>query len=218
MIRTGSFFTIRNVLYEEIKGYFVSDVEGCGFWRRWFAAVIPSCIALLSVNFLDIARIKMINDTTPFRYTNNKVAIKSVLQPKNFYSKGFAINSLHLMIYQATEIATQDQGKIMISNKQYSVNPFILNVLVGSLGSLTASILACPFDVVTTRFLSQVGNNEKTIFSKFTTVFFYLLKTEGVGSFYKGFLTYSSRNMIHGGLFFSAYQHVKKNYIDRRNV
>jgi len=72
------------------------------------------------------------------------------------------------------------------------------------------AVCSSPVDVIKTRFMNQVSNEAGQTYKSATECGIKVFKTEGLGAFYKGFLSYFLRIGPWNVFFFMAYEQYKE--------
>mmetsp|Transcript_19719 Transcript_19719/g.36332 ORF Transcript_19719/g.36332 Transcript_19719/m.36332 type:complete len:276 (-) Transcript_19719:4192-5019(-) len=196
------------LLIEELKLLLQSDNSGIlkTFGSDTIASAIAKSTVLVLVSPINVIKVRM-EAPESNAYKSFYDAVKCIKAKEGYggFYKGLLTSYMRDVPYAGLVYGTFCQY-------QRIFEPFTpyYNVAAGSLAGITATFLTQPFDLLRVRFqyayLSSVPEYHYTsILQAFRTIY----HSEGLKGFYHGVIPRVSKKGVSGGLFFSAYEHLK---------
>ncbi|XP_076248707.1 ADP,ATP carrier protein-like [Calliopsis andreniformis] len=187
---------------DKFKKMFLEGVPKDAFWKQ-FAGNLASggaagATSLLFVYPLDFARTRLAADVGKGDKREFKglgdclVKVFKADGPIGLY-RGFIVSVQGIIIYRAAYFGLYDTTKGMLPDPRNT--PIYITFLIAQVVTTVAGIISYPFDTVRRRMMMQSGLSKKDVMYKNTLdCWVKTLKTEGVGSFFKG----SFSNILRG--------------------
>lgn len=170
------------------------DKKRVGYWK-WFAGNLASggaagAASLVFVYSLDYARTRLTNDNKNSKKGGKKQFNGLVDVYKQTYAadgirglySGFAISCVGIVIYRGLYFGMFDT--VTPSLPKSIRDNFFVNFLVGWVITVGAGLVSYPIDTIRRRMMMTAG--EATKYGGSIQCGAYILKNEGVGSFFKG--------------------------------
>lgn len=228
------FTGLRLGLYDVIKGALASENEELSVSKKIGAALCTSAIGITFANPADLVKVRLQACEHPkglsFRQQGHGTAIADLeLKPvyrsateaytkivkeegiKGLY-KGYTANLLRNSIISATEMVSYDQAKGAILHAGFA-DGIGVHLASGLTAGLTATVLGSPWDVIGTRLMAPGKASAKDAPKQVTSLFpfiAHMLRTEGIGSFYKGFVPNFARIGSFNIVLWLSYEQIKK--------
>lgn len=228
------FTGLRLGLYDVIKGALASENEELSVSKKIAAALCTSAIGITFANPADLVKVRLQACEHPkglsFRQQGHGTAIADLeLKPvyrsateaytkivkeegiKGLY-KGYTANLLRNSIISATEMVSYDQAKGAILHAGFA-DGIGVHLASGLTAGLTATVLGSPWDVIGTRLMAPGKASAKDAPKQVTSLFpfiAHMLRTEGIGSFYKGFVPNFARIGSFNIVLWLSYEQIKK--------
>lgn len=214
LLREFAFIAPKIYAFEQVKRYFAADVERVGYYRKLCPLVAASAFGLMTCNMLDIIRIKYITDVA----ARPKRSIKSIFQNLTKMEntavafRGYGLNFIRTSLFISAELAGYQQTKLLITKKlRWHKDSSALHVVSSVAASIAACVASCPFDVIRTRFMSQLFEN-KTHLSG-TQCALDIIRNDGLKTFYRGLVPFVLKTIPSSLLFFTLAENLKMNYL-----
>lgn len=126
--------------------------------------------------------------------------------------KGYSANLLRNSIISATELVSYDSAKLAILHAGFA-DGIGVHLASGLTAGLTATVLGSPWDVIGTRLMAPGKSSGEQAAKQVTGLFPFIanmLKTEGIGAFYKGFVPNFARIGSFNIVLWLSYEQIKK--------
>ncbi len=229
------FTGLRLGLYDSIKGALAADGEELSVPKKIAAALCTSAIGITFANPADLVKVRLQACEHPkgltFKAQAHGTAVADIeLKPvyksateaytrivkeegvKGLY-KGYTANLLRNSIISATEMVSYDQAKGAILHAGFA-DGIGVHLASGLTAGLAATVLGSPWDVIGTRLMapgkkSSTKGEAKQVTSLFPFIA-HMLRTEGVGAFYKGFVPNFARIGSFNIVLWLSYEQIKK--------
>lgn len=220
-------------LYDAIKNSFASDGAQMSVPQKIAAALCTSAIGITFANPADLVKVRLQACEHPKGLTfqrqggagivdiEHKPVYKSATHAyvsiikeegiKGLY-KGYTANLLRNSIISATELVSYDSAKQAILSAGFQ-DGIGVHLTSGLTAGLAATILGSPWDVIGTRLMAPgkakgpVGTQEALGLFPFIAN---MLRTEGIGAFYKGFVPNFARIGSFNIVLWLSYEQIKK--------
>jgi len=213
LLREIAYLVPKAYAYEEVKNYFAADIEKVGYYRRVCPILAATGAGLAVCNILDIVRIKYITDGAgkPHRSVRE---ILSKLRSKDGFSitNGLILNFFRHSVFIGAEVAGYEQTKLLLIKKfKLHKDDTRLHAASSVAAGFLASVVTTPFDVVRTRYMSQLGE-ELAQPNVFRTVLD-MVRNESLKNFYKGFTPFLLKTIPSSFIFFTLSENLKGAYL-----
>jgi Mitochondrial carrier protein. len=200
--------------YDYVKRFFLADIEGSGYYRRLLSALSASSISLFLCNVLDITKTRFIADLHTKTYKRSKDILFGLLRSGQAF-KGYTANFFRQSFFMGAELFGQDQLRIfLVKKKGFRKDSNFVLLTSGVVGSVLASVVSCPFDVLRTRYMSQIGDDVDQLFRNARRCFVYMVKNEGILSLYRGFIPFMLKNCLFSTSLFVLYEQTSNSIQD----
>uniref|UniRef100_T1L1M7 Mitochondrial folate transporter/carrier n=1 Tax=Tetranychus urticae TaxID=32264 RepID=T1L1M7_TETUR len=194
------------------------------------AGVTGGVLATLILHPLDLLKIRFaVNDgRVSFRphYQNLREGIKTIFKQEgiNGFYRGTVPNLMGAGVSWGLYFLFYNCIKDYLMMERKELTPWLHLMAAGQAGVLTV-ILTNPLWVVKTRLCLQYSSQSQLlnslpshkVYSGTRDAFYKIIKYEGIKGMYKGVVP-GLFGVTHGSLQFMAYEELKKNIIERRNV
>jgi len=213
LLREFAYLIPKAYAYEEVKNYFAADVEKVGYYRRVLPILAATGAGLAVCNVLDIIRIKYITDGAGKSQRSVK-EILAKLKSKDGFSitNGLILNFFRHSVFIGAEIAGYEQTKLLLIKKfKLHKDDTKLHVASCVAAGFLASVVTTPFDVVRTRYMSQIAE-ELAHPNVFRTVLD-MVRNESLKTFYKGFGPFLLKTIPSSLIFFTLSENLKGAYL-----
>ena len=228
------FTGLRLGLYDAIKNALAADGQELTLPKKVAAALCTSAIGITFANPADLVKVRLQACEHPkgltFRTSSHGTATADLeLKPvyksateaylriareegiKGLY-KGYTANLLRNSIISATELVSYDSAKIAILHAGFA-DGIGVHLASGLTAGLAATVLGSPWDVIGTRLMAPGKSSSKDAAKQATGLFPFIanmLRTEGIGAFYKGFVPNFARIGSFNIVLWLSYEQIKK--------
>jgi len=213
LLREIAYLVPKAYAYEEVKNYFAADIEKVGYYRRVCPILAATGAGLAVCNILDIIRIKYITDGAGKSHRSVR-EIVSKLRSKDGFSvtNGLILNFFRHSVFIGAEVAGYEQTKLLLIKKfKLHKDDTRLHAASSVAAGFLASVVTTPFDVVRTRYMSQLGE-ELAQPNVFRTVLD-MVRNESLKNFYKGFTPFLLKTIPSSFIFFTLSENLKGAYL-----
>ncbi|KAL0051555.1 hypothetical protein WJX82_009741 [Trebouxia sp. C0006] len=226
------FTGLRLGLYDAIKGALATDGQELSVPKKVAAALCTSAIGITFANPADLVKVRLQACEHPkglmFKQQGHGAAVADLdLKPvyKNATEayikivkeegvqglyKGYTANLLRNSIISATEMVSYDQAKGAILHAGFA-DSIGVHLASGLTAGLAATVLGSPWDVIGTRLMAPGKSTGKAKQAQGLFPFIaHMLRTEGIGAFYKGFVPNFARIGSFNIVLWLSYEQIKK--------
>jgi len=198
LVRQFTFSGIRISLYDKVKFLMGDDLASGGFWQRFVFGAGCGGFASFLVTPLDVCKVRVINDAKKEKYSGLIDCLKKTWSKDGFvhgFYKGSSPNIYRSVVVNAAELGTYDNSKALLM-KNFSMREdslwtrFWASVMAGFIAAVASS----PIDVVKTRYMNatkedpNVPKGSEVRYTSPLDCFKKIIKNEGVGALYNGFM------------------------------
>ena len=219
LLREAAFMVPKLYTYEQIKRYFAADVNKVGYYRKVCPILGASAFGLVVCNVFDILRIKYITSLGVKPIQSVQGMLKDILNKHGSSTlfKGFTLNLMRTTAFISAELAAYQQTRLLLINKlSWKQNSIALHVVSGITAGVLACVAACPLDVLRTRFMSQIG--EQNGFKSASQCALDIIRNDSLRSFYRGFVPLVLKSIPSSLLFFTIAENLKTTYLKSMHV
>ena len=213
LVREFAYLIPKAYAYEEVKNYFAADVEKVGYYRKTLPVLAATGAGLAVCNVLDIIRIKYITDGAGKPQRSVREIITKLKSFDGFsITNGLLLNFFRHSAFISAEIAGYEQTKLLIIKKlKWNKDSTQLHVASCVSAGLLASIVTIPFDVVRTRYMSQIAEDlaHPNVFRTVLDI----VRNESLKNFYKGFAPFVLKTIPSSLIFFTLSENIKGAYL-----
>jgi len=219
LLREFAFIFPKMYAYEQVKRYFVADIEKVGYYRQVCPIIASSFFGILACNAFDIMRIKSIANVDSKQYSSISEIWKCITNEKGIIGieRGFVLNFLRSTFFISAELAVYTQTKLLLM-KKFKTNKESMPMHIFSCvtASIAACLASCPLDVIRTRYLCYTG--EETPLKNFKTCVLDIIRNHGLKTFYRGFVPYVLKTIPSSIIFFTVATNMKSTYLKYTSV
>lgn len=227
------FTGLRLGLYDAIKNSFASDGDQISVPKKIAAALCTSAIGITFANPADLVKVRLQACEHPkglhFKREGNAGVVDIEHKPvyksathayvsivkeegvKGLY-KGYTANLLRNSIISATELVSYDSAKQAILHAGFQ-DGIGVHLASGLTAGLAATVLGSPWDVIGTRLMApgkaKAPGGAQEVLGLFPFIA-NMLRTEGIGSFYKGFVPNFARIGSFNIVLWLSYEQIKQ--------
>ncbi|KAL3142558.1 hypothetical protein ABBQ38_002878 [Trebouxia sp. C0009 RCD-2024] len=226
------FTGLRLGLYDAVKTSLATDGE-LSVPKKIVAALCTSAIGITFANPADLVKVRLQACEHPkglfFKAGHGAAVAELDLKPvyksatdayvrivkeegiRGLY-KGYTANLLRNSIISATELVSYDSAKLAILHAGFA-DGLPVHLVSGLTAGLAATVLGSPWDVIGTRLMAPGKSSGKDAAKQVTGLFPFIadmLKTEGIGAFYKGFVPNFARIGSFNIVLWLSYEQIKK--------
>merc|ERR1711935_31956 len=189
-LREASYTSLRLGLYEPVKALVGANAPGAGFLRKFIAGALAGAIGSCAGNPFDVLKTKMMaNKDSNDGLSQTASKIMELEGLAGFY-KGFNTNVIRAMVLNATKMACYDNIKgILVTS--LALEGLLLQFCAAFAAGFFLTITISPFDKCRTLLMNQDPDDKK--FNSLPGALGYIIKNEGFGGLYKGFIPIWSR-------------------------
>jgi len=189
-LREASYTSLRLGLYEPVKALVGANAPGAGFLRKFIAGALAGAIGSCAGNPFDVLKTKMMaNKDSNDGLSATASKIMELEGLAGFY-KGFNTNVIRAMVLNATKMACYDTIKGMLV-RALALEGLLLQFCAAFAAGFFLTCTVSPFDKCRTLLMNQDPNDIK--FNSLPGALVYIVKNEGFGGLYKGFIPIWSR-------------------------
>ncbi|KAJ0865694.1 putative mitochondrial carrier protein [Helianthus annuus] len=192
------FYTpIRTVGYEQLRHAFIShDNYSLSLPSKALIGGISGVIAQVVASPADLVKVRMqadgrmVSQGLEPRYAGSLDALTKIINTEGFKGlwRGVFPNIQRAFLVNMGELACYDHAKHFVIHNQIASDNIYAHTLAAMMSGLTATTISCPADVVKTRMMNQVVNEDGSY--KYRNSYDCLIKTvrfEGFRALWKGF-------------------------------
>lgn len=225
------FTGLRLGLYDSVKNALATDGQELSVPKKIMAALCTSAIGITFANPADLVKVRLQACEHPkgltFRQQAHGAALAD-LELKPVYKsateaymriakeegvqglyKGYTANLLRNSIISATEMVSYDQAKAAILQAGFA-DGIGVHLASGLTAGLAATVLGSPWDVIGTRLMAPKAKGEAKQVKGLFPFIGHMLRTEGIGAFYKGFVPNFARIGSFNIVLWLSYEQIKK--------
>lgn len=216
-------------MYDAIKNTLAVNGEELSVPKKIAAALCTSAIGITFANPADLVKVRLQACEHPkgllFKadhgvgvvdiehkpaYKSATHAYTSIIKEdgvRGLY-KGYTANLLRNSIISATELVSYDSAKQAILHSGFQ-DGIGVHLASGLTAGLAATVLGSPWDVIGTRLMAPGKAEAKEVVGLFPFIA-NMLKTEGIGAFYKGFVPNFARIGSFNIVLWLSYEQIKQ--------
>ncbi|CAD7936647.1 unnamed protein product [Amoebophrya sp. A25] len=233
ILRQVSYSSLMMVLYEPVRNGLtavtqiygsqtaavdvpLASTEKPSFLFRLMAGGIAGGVSIAIFNPFEVAKTRIQAQTTTKTAAESVAATRTVTSvfkevlrvdgPRGLWS-GVQPNVIRTFLVNAAELGTYDQAKTELFVPIFG-DGLTSHVGASGIAGFASACVSTPADVVKTRLMNSAGVKEKQ-YSGMTDALVSIVKNEGVGALYKGFLPICVRKLIWVTAFFVSYERVR---------
>jgi hypothetical protein len=214
LVRQVVYTSITMVLYQPIRSALNSnDSSEPGYLVKLAAGGISGGLGIATINPVEVVKVGLQADHSQAQSVSN--AIARVYRTHGFlgFTQGLVPNVTRGIIVNAAELGTYDHCKHLLVDYGLAAPNSLLSHVGGSIAAGFAGAAASnPVDVVKTRLMSQASLEESLLSRPYRGVFdcfSRIVKEEGPGALYKGFVPNWLRKGPWCMVFFLSYEQIK---------
>ncbi|KAK9060124.1 hypothetical protein SSX86_020828 [Deinandra increscens subsp. villosa] len=197
IIRHLLYTPIRTVGYEQLRHAFVSpENHSVSLPTKALIGGISGVIAQVVASPADLIKVRMqadgrmVSQGLEPRYTGSVDALNKIIKTDGFKGlwRGVFPNIQRAFLVNMGELACYDHAKHLVIRNRIADDNICAHTLASIMSGLTATTISCPADVVKTRMMNQVVDEEGKL--KYRSSYDCLMKTvrfEGFRALWKGF-------------------------------
>jgi len=189
-LREASYTSLRLGLYEPVKQLVGADQKGAGFLRKFIAGALAGAIGSCAGNPFDVLKTKMMAN----KDSNDGLGVyaSQIMKEDGFFGfyKGFNTNVIRAMVLNATKMACYDVVKNWLI-ATFALEGLLLQFCAAFTAGFFLTCTVSPFDKCRTLLMNQKKGGKQ--FSGLPDCFMHIVKTEGLGGLWKGFIPIWSR-------------------------
>lgn len=192
----------------------VPDKKEAGFFR-WFmgylaAGGLAGATSLTVVYPLEFSYTRLAADTTK-QFTGLGDVVSTIYKQDGLSGlyRGYGPSVAGIIVYRAGYFGFYDVGKQVLFTDGGQNTSFFLKFGLAMGVDISAAVIAYPIDTVRRRLMMQSGAGQAAEFTNSYGAFNYIMKTEGVGGFFRGCMANNIR-AIASALVLVLYDEAKK--------
>mmetsp|Transcript_12361 Transcript_12361/g.15330 ORF Transcript_12361/g.15330 Transcript_12361/m.15330 type:complete len:280 (-) Transcript_12361:513-1352(-) len=199
LIRQCCYSSLSLVLYEPVRDNIVSltstrsgNVNNPTFMQRLLAGGTAGALSISVFNWTEVLKTQMqtSSGTTPSMFN----VFSRIYQSEGIlgFWAGLKPNIARTFLVNAAELGTYDQAKEMIA-AVVGDNP-VAHLSASGVAGIASACTSTPADVIKTRLMNSAGSTHE--YSGVVDAFTSIVRTEGPGALYKGFIPISVRKPL----------------------
>lgn len=211
LLRQISYSSMSLVLYEPIRDTLVTPIElesgEIPFWKRLLAGGSAGGISIACMNPTEVLKTQMQTGQG-----KTKISMMDVIRRVHSrdgiagFWAGVKPNVARTFLVQMSEIGVYDEAKHRVMPYTGGDN-FYAHVSASFIAGVASATTSTPADVVKTRLMNSAGGAKE--YNGMVDAFSQILKQEGAGAFYKGFVPILCRKVLWVTAFFLTYEQVR---------
>ncbi|XP_043997451.1 uncharacterized protein LOC122845312 [Gambusia affinis] len=210
--RQMSFASVRIGLYDSMKQFYTRGTESAGIVTRLMAGCTTGAMAVAFAQPTDVvkvrfqAQVRMADGER--RYNSTLDAYKTIARDEGVRGlwRGCMPNITRNAIVNCAELVTYDMIKELILKYDLMTDNLPCHFTAAFGAGFCTTVVASPVDVVKTRFMNS-GNGQYASAINCTLM---MLRNEGPGAFYKGFMPSFLRLGSWNIVMFVTYEQIKR--------
>lgn len=216
LLRQMTFATLRIGLYEPVRNYIIGDGEAT-IGKKILAGLATGSFAITVANPTDLVKIRLQGEGrlppgAKRRYTGTFNAFATIARQEGILGlwKGLGPNIARNSVISSAELVSYDEFKSFFLTNQLLEDNVFCHILSGVGAGFVATVVGSPIDVTKTRIMNQkVGPTGATEYKNALDCMVQIMKKEGPGGFYKGFLPNFGRIGSWNVIMFLSFEHLK---------
>jgi len=218
VLREGIYSTFRIGAYEPVKELLGASHPRSPLWKKIIAGAITGSIGSTIANPTDLVKIRMqgegkLPQGTEPRYRNVFHAFSIIIKQDGVLAlwRGVIPTVQRAALLSATQIPAYDHTKNTLKLKGILQEGLPLHMLSSVLAGLATAIVTSPVDVIKTRIMNErVAAMGTIVYVSTGSTLVKILKYEGVGGLYKGFIPNWARIGPHTIITFMIFEQLRK--------
>jgi len=213
LLREVAYLVPKAYAYEEVKNYFAADIEKVGYYRRVCPILAATGAGLAVCNVFDIIRIKYITDGAGKPQRSVREILSKLRSKEDFFiTNGLFLNFFRHSVFIGAQVAGYEQTKLFLIKKfKLHKDDTKLHLASSVAAGFLASVVTTPFDVVRTRYMSQLAEDLAQP-NVFRTVLD-MVRNESLKNFYKGFVPFLLKTIPSSLIIFTLSENLKGAYL-----
>lgn len=200
--------SVRIGLYEPVRNIVTGGKEA-GLGSKILAALITGAAGICAAQPTDLVKIRLQAQAKggEAKYSGSVDAYRKIIAEEGVLGlwTGLKPNIMRNAIINAAELATYDQVRTFILNRNLMNDSIFMHFTCGGIAGFAAVLIGSPVDVMKTRIMSAPPGKYSSIVDCFTKTL-----AEGPASFYSGFSSNFTRIVSWNIVMFMALEQIKK--------